>query len=322
MPQTQLFTRKAQVAVKAETTVDTLLAPVAGDVLLAGNVSYEINSENFSQPWTRDGWQQFDESSGTASATIKFRVPLKGSGVDATAPEWGDALKACGFVEVIGATSTYKTSSTFTGAGGNPAQSYTVAVFENGVRYPISGALGNVVFSGNCGAGEPGWMDFTFQGAYNAPTDLVMLAPTYDTTIAPAFRGGALAFAGGTPKGVSSFTLDMGNQIVLGQDVNAATGIYGARITSRKPTGSVNPEMQLLSVIDHFALWRLGTAAVFTTGPIGPTAENKWQLDIARCIRRAPVREDRGGISALTIPFAVGGLYVDAEGVDIILTLT
>ena len=153
-------------------------------------------------------------------------------------------------------------------------------------------------------------------GQFQAVVDDALEAPTYNTTVPPAFLGAAVAIGGVTPKGITAFSFDLGNVIRLGVDVNNATGFYGARITSRQSTGSITFESELVATRDDWGLWTAGTVAVVATGPIGGTAGNKWQLDIARAVRRPPELGDEEGISTVTMPFAVSSLSTAVESTN------
>jgi hypothetical protein len=219
----------------------------------------------------------------------------------------------------------YTPLSVFNGTGGNPGQSYSVSVLENGVRYAIHGAFGNFTLTAGVGGGEPGFLTFTFTGGYVAVADDALEAPTYQTTTAPAFQGATFATnIGGayTPKGINTLEFDLGNTVTLGRDVNDAAGIYGARITGRRSFGSFDPEMVLVATEDFFGNQRAGTAGTIATGVIGSTAGNKWQLSIARAVLRPIELQDREAIRALTVPFAVSSLPTAVEGTNADVSLT
>lgn len=323
MAQTQLYAKKAQITIAEEVTVDTYVAPdgAGTGMFLAEEVTVAWDSSNYEPNQAHGDFLQMDEVPGPCSGTMSFRVPIKGSGTAGTAPEYAEALKACGYEEtVVPATSvTYTPLSTFDGAGGNPGQSYSVSLLLNGIRYAIKGSFGNAVISGNVTGGEPGFLDFAFQGAYVAVADDALESPTYQTTTAPSFLGATFAmnFGGAhTPKGINNFSLDTGNQITIGRDINESSGIYGARITGRRSFGSFDPEMQLVATEDYHGTWRAGTSGTITTGAIGSTAGNIWTLSVARAVLRPISNSNREGIHALEIPFGVSSIATDVEGTN------
>lgn len=327
MAQTQINTRLAQVHVVEESSQDTYVAPANNGTGMfmaeIGDSPLAVSSSNFEPTYHRADYLSMDEIPGSVSATISFRFPLKGSGSADTAPEFGECLKACGLEETIpgaGGAITYTPLSTFDGTGGNPGPSYSCTVLEDGLAYAVKGAFGTFTISAP--VGEPAYCDVTMTGAYVAPADDALETPTYQTTVAPAFMGASITIAGATPKGVENLEFDLGNIIRMGPDANEATGFYGARITGRKSSGSLDPEAVLVATRDDFALWRAGTTGAITTGAVGSGADNSWQIDIARASRRPPELSNADGIRKYSIPFGVVALATDVEGTNFDFTLT
>jgi len=324
MAQTQLYTKKAQVFVVEEATQDTYQTQGATDAIFAEipDAPITINSSNYEPTTVRGDFLLQDEIPGAASATVNFRVPLHGSGTAGTAPEFGEALKACGFEETTVATTsvTYTPLSTFDGSGGNPGPSYSVTVIVDGLAFRVKGAFGNVVFEGT--VGEPMFANFTFTGAFSAATDDALETTSYDTAISPSFKGASFVenfddgTDGYTPKGINSFNLDMGNNVVAVSDINDTYGYYGSRIVGRKTIGSFDPELVLVATQDFFGNWASGQTGTITTGAIGATAGNIYTLSIARAVKRPPEPGSRDGIAVLTVPFAVSSAATDVEGTN------
>jgi hypothetical protein len=327
MAQSQLFIPKAQIHLIEESSQDTYSAPggSGANMFLAEELTFTVESEEWEPAYAREDFLMMDMVPGTASATISFRLALRGGGAAGTAPEFSEALKACGYElnNTPSVSDVYTPLSVFDGTGGNPGPSYSVSILENGVRYAIAGAFGNVVFTAE--VGRPIMAEFTFQGAYQAVADDALESPTYDTTTAPAFMGASFAtnFGGSyTPKGVESFSLDTGNNVVIGRDVNKTYGVYGARIAGKSPSGNFTPEMELVATEDYFGNWRAGTAGTITTGTVGSTAGNIVQIDVGRCVTRAPSLVNRNNLRALDIPFKVSSNYTDVEGTTADITIT
>ena len=336
MAQTQLYTKKDQVFVIEETTQDQYLVQTAASGFLAEipDAPYTITSENYVQTSVRGDFLSNDEIPGMATISTTFRVPLKGGGTAGTAPEWTEAMKACGYRETAdpGVDVVYEPLGVFDGASGNPGPSYSVTVVEDGVSYRIQGAFGNAVFNGQ--VGEPAFIEMTFTGAIpnaaqGAFADDALETITYETTVVQPFLGATFAinFGGAvTPKGISNLTIDTGNQVVGVTDVNHESGLYGSRITGRMPTVTFDPEMVLEATSNSGfrTLWRAGTTGTITTGVVGGTAGNKYQLDVGRCVLRAPEFTDRDGIRAVNLTGAISSGPNDVEGTtpEITLTLT
>ena len=327
MAQTQLYTKRAQVFVKEETAQDTYEVQAAADAILAEitDTPFTLDASNYEVTTVRGDYLSSDESAGLRRATMNFRVPMHGSGTKDTPTEYGEALKACGYEETtnVGTSVSYTPLSTFDGTGGNPGPSYSVTLLEDGVSYRLKGAFGNVVFEGV--VGEPMFMNFTFSGANQAVVDDALETPTYNSTVARPFQGAtfALNFGGAiTPKGVNNFTLDTGNTVAHMNDINDSSGVYGARITSRKSIGSFDPEMDTVANIDYFGIWNASTAGTITTGTVGSTDGAKWSIAIARCVTRPPELGTRDGVRIVSIPFAVSSAGTDVEGTNADITIT
>lgn len=326
MAQTQNYTRKAQIHIVEESSQDTYSGPGgSGTNIILGTVSdtpMTLNSENYVPAYSRADFLSMDEVPGSCWASLNFQLPLKYSGTAGTAPEIDEFLKACGLkvTNTPGTSDVYTPLSTFDGAGGNPGPSYSCTILEDGVAWAIKGAFGTFSFTAT--PGEPVMLDCVMTGAYVAVADDGLEAPTYQTTVPPAFLGASCTIGGATPKGVSSFSFDLGNNVVAMPDANEATGYYGARITSRKSTGSLEFESELVATRDDYGLWRAGTVAAITTGTVGSTAGNRWALSLARCTRRPPEQVNSDGVRKLSVPYGVGSANTDVEGTNADVTLT
>lgn len=329
MAQTQIFSKKAQVHLIEESSQDTYSAPggSGANMFLARNIGISYDTSNFRPEYVRGDGLSMDEIPGSVSGQITFEVLLKGSGSTDTGPEFGEALKACGMEEETsaGVSVTYSPVTTFDGASGNPGPSYSVSLLVDGTRHAIAGAFGTFVLTGE--PGSPGILAFTFMGQYQAFADDGLEAPTYETTIAPPFRGASFAtnFGGSyTPKGVTNFSLDLGNQVRMGPDVNESTGFYGARIVpgARNSRGSFDPEVVLQATNDYPGVQRAGTSGTITTGTIGSGTWNKWSCAVGRAVLDGISVSDSDGVQKYEVPFAVSSAATDVEDTNHDITLS
>lgn len=316
MPQTQLFLARTQVHIIEEVTVDTYVAP-AGDgsnMVLVENFSIGGEGDNYVPKYLRGDYMGSDETPGSLVRTFSFRVPVAGggsSGGDVLKPQCSKLIQACGFLETeIGAAPiteyTYTPRSVFDGAGGNPAQSYSMSVLVDGTRHALKGGFGTITIEGD----NQNIVAFNFQmtGAYVAYADDGLESPTYGASVAPPYRGAATAVDFGTPytpKGVSTFSIDLGNQVVIGRDANEASGIYGARITGKGASGSLSCEDVLQATHDWDGIQRAGTPGTFTTGLIGSTLGNRFTISCSRIFLRPIQHEEADGIMRVTAPFGI-----------------
>ena len=313
MAQTQLRSGFSQIHIIEEGTTGAHQAPADNGtgmfMVHVDGISYD--SPNFEPVYDRADSFSMDEIPGPCSATISFSFPLKHAG-SAVAPKTDPFWKACGMAIT---TTTYNPTSTFDSAGGNPHYSYSCSILQDGIRYAVRGAFGDFSIAAN--AGEPAMVSGTMTGAYETIATDATEAAVYDPSIAPAFMGASMAIDGGATRvGMKAFDFALGNKIQIGKDANHASGIYGARITGRKSSGSVTVETDLTRTVADAVTWRAGTAGAFTTGAIGPSANNRWTLTCARVVKRAPEFSDNDGIGNVKWGFGVGSLPTDVEGTN------
>lgn len=315
-------TRLAQVHL-TDTADDSYSAPAGtgADMFLAREIVVTWDGGAGNDPeYHRADSLNMPRTEGIVYGSIAFQVPIKGSGTANVAPEYSKALQACGLAETITTDVRYRRETTHDGAGGNPAAAYSCSVLIDGVRYGISGAFGNLQING--ANTTFGLFAFSLQGAFQMFADDALEAPTYETTVAPRF--GAMAFStnfGGVfgqaegLKGVTSFQLNLNNALVMGEDVNADRGYYGARIVpGGRPSGSFDPELVLAGTKNWFQIAEDQTIGSITTGVVGATAGNRYQIDVHGCQLDQPERNVVNGIEKLTVPFAVAEEATASEG--------
>jgi len=330
MAQQQIYIGKTQVHVIEETAQDAHEAPAGtgANIFAASNVGVSFDSSNHEQNVIRADFLPMDDVPGIVSGSITFEVPIAGSGAAGTAPDFGEAVKGCGCREIVVVSTSveYVPSSIFTGATDLPGPSYSCSVLRNGVRHAIKGGFGNVAVAGDIEG--IGMLRFTYTGAYVAFADDALEGPTYQATVPPAFRGSAAeinfgsAYPGvGETFGLTKFDFDLGNNLGVGRDFNETGGVYGARILGRNPSGSFNAEQTLAAQFNPFADWRAGTPGTFSTGVIGGTAGNKYQIDVPRMQLRTPEVSDDNGIARVSCPFSARALPTDAEGTGVLFSL-
>lgn len=160
--------------------------------------------------------------------------------------------------EASGATCVLSAAGTVKGVSYRPKSdnpiSATVARFMDGTRAEIAGARGNVQIVGNQ-VGEPLFLNFSFEGAYQPFIDTPMLTgEDYDKQIPGVFMGANFSIMD-LLACIASINIDAGN--VLSQRIcaNAPGGILATWISNREASGNADPEMTL--VADHDFYGRL-----------------------------------------------------------------
>jgi hypothetical protein len=211
--------------------------------------------------------------SGNQMRTVTFRVPMKGSGVAGTVTEITKLLQACGLTETvnIGVDVLYDPES-----DDAVNQSATIDVYQDKLRKRTHGCMGNVKFV--IAQNEVPVMEFTYIGLYNAASDVPLLTGiSYGTVSPPNPVGMTCTWAGFTFR-LTNFSLDLGNDVQLREDICAATGFLHAYIADRLPVIEVDPEEELVATVDWVEQMRTATlGALLIT--IGGTAGNVWTFN-------------------------------------------
>lgn len=288
--------REAQIACKVEATpgtAETLSTAdmfVASDIVLTPQFQDTPNESLTGVPDREQG------TTGTRSGTLAFKLPLKGSGVAGTAPEFGEALKSCGWSEtIVGGTSvTYK-----------PAAAETYYTF--GLLFPGLGGAGEDILFRLAGCqsapkltfknGEPLYIEIAATGAWIDPTDSTLLTPpTWDTSVPFAFLAPAMTFHGVSGLAFETLAIDFGHEVSMRPSPNAAngSGILTGQIGGRRPTFTVDIEVEKLASFNLFDRLKNNTTGAISMSAIG-TAGNLVDLDLPKVRFNGTGLGDRAG---------------------------
>ena len=248
------------------------------------------------------GYHDEDEDiAGAQSATIAFTVRLGIGDTISTNPNWVKFMNGCGLKD---------NGYSSTGVGLWPQAVYdnktlTIWVYDvstgadtpNGMVYKFAGCMGNCVVTQD-GVGKPMVANFTFTGKCIDVEDVTTLpaGADFDTAHAEKALNQTLAF-GGVNQKVSSWSLDLGNEISPLINQGDLTGYDYYQITNRKPRLTANPLAMAVATDDAWGKMisgLTGTQAVFVTG-ISLTGANIG-LKIPRAQRVAAAPGNREGI--------------------------
>ena len=189
----------------------------------------------------------------------------------------------------------------------NSIPSATVAAYVDGLKHTLIGARGTVTIDVN--AGEPAFLNFSFQGVYASTTDVALLAPTtYDPTVPPVFLGVGFTLGAHEPCFVA-MGIDLANVLEPRRCANNANGAISVMLTGRSPSASIDPELVLVAEFDFFGYLRAGTETRFST-EWGTTAGNVLILASPKCQIDAIGDGDRNGL-------AVGNLTLNLVTADV-----
>jgi len=176
--------------------------------------------------------------------------------------------------------------------------SLTVAMFHDGVLKSIKGARGNVRFEGT--VGQPGMLVFDFLGVYEPVTDAALLSGiTYESTIPPVLKGATLTFDAFAPV-CTEYSIDMQNSVNPRESMSSSQGAISSRITGRNPTGTFNPEMDLVANFDFYGR-HLGETLHETVFGVGSVAGNRFKTVCPETQIDSVGNSDRNGISVVDL---------------------
>jgi hypothetical protein len=256
-----LLKRVRVLAAKHETTLGTAISVGTADATFnAYDIDIQGNLE-FNERMQQGSMSMLSGTIGKRPGTLSFKTGLSGNGA-AASPGWLDTLlPAVGMIE---ATDTFSPTSTApaTTSGTGVAHTVTIAVYENGVKKSLAGAMGNLKI--NATAGQHVELEWTFTGVWQAVTDETILAPTYDTVLPLKFMGATMTIGGSSAGCVNTLSIDLGNTVKLLECATSASGLSYSVITDRKVVGTWDPESRLVATEDVYGAWLAGTEQAFS----------------------------------------------------------
>lgn len=285
-----LLQKQTVFAGKIETTTGTAIALAAAD----GTVNImDSDIKQDSEQNKREGQSSLTRLKGVRgaqAADIEFVADVVGGA--SLPPPVGKYLQASGFA-VSSSTYTVQTGSA-------SAVTLTCGKYTDGRLKQAAGCMFDLVIK--LKSGEPGRMEFKGKGAWVAPTDVALIAPTYDVTLPPAFAAATFT-VGGTAYPVDEVEISLGNKVVLRQDPSQASGYIAAVITDREVTVKIAPEAKLLASQDWYAAYAAGTTYALNC-VIGASANNIITITApALQLMKAPEDDDRDGVLVESLEF-------------------
>lgn len=294
-----LLKNRAVIWAKAEVTYNTDPVPVVStnDLAVVNLDGPKPASQRmYQRNVVRPSFGKLKSLYGGHLAEVSFDIEVKGSGAAGTAPEYGVLLRACGMAETIVASTsvTYKPASA-------TIPSVTLYIFRDGKRQILTGCRG--MLKGAVMVGEVLKLSMTFVGHHVSETDVSLPTPTYDSTIPLVALSASVTFDSFAGV-ITKIEWDMGTALARPGSINASDGYGEIQITDRNVTGSIDIEDTLVANYDFLTKWKGMNAFVLTTGVIGSTAGNRWQLSFpAVSIADQQPGEKDGGILTRDIAF-------------------
>lgn len=308
---TPLLTRRRVIAAKIETTEGVGEAITAADAgLLVADVKFDIDFKQNERNVVLDTLSNLSPTIGTRSVSITFKAELKGAGAIYTPlvkPAIGIYLQACGMAETLDTTDPAAPIVDYLPASyGIP--SLTIWVYEDGLVKKAAGCRGTFKISGK--VGECVFADFTFTGVYVSTSDLPIISPSFEASMPPVLMGTAIT-TNLSPNETSfapvaeSFGFDIGNSVNLRSSISAVNGFTNAMITSRKPTGTINPEATLIATNDAITTWKNAKGFyIQIAAPPTPGFEfTSFAFLAQHCVLTKITSSDRNGIMVSDMAF-------------------
>lgn len=292
--------KRELIAAAIESTYNTDASPTGSDAILVENVSWSYaGARMVERPAVKPTLGQFQQVFAGTLMEITCDAELKGSGTAGEEPEIAPLLRACG----LDATVSAGTSVTYAPVS-ESHESATVYFHEDGSLYKLTGARGTVSF--NLETGSKGMASFTLTGHVTGPVDAPNPAATYDASVPPAIIGVPFT-VGGYAAAINALALDVGNTVATPASMSSADGYGEILITDRDVSGSFDPAATLVAAKDFHGEWRNGTTQLLTTGVIGSSAGNRYQLDVAEAYTRELAPGDRDGQRTYDITYGAAG---------------
>ena len=174
----------------------------------------------------------------------------------------------------------------------------------NAILEKLLGAAANLSFA--IQTRQSGKFTATLRGLLSEPEDVSNPTGAVFDSVRPRPLRDADAFLGGTRVCFRNFTLDFGNTINQADCPGAEFGYDPARVTERKPTGRINPQLLTLTSRNAFADLVAGTTQKLWLS-WGETAGNRVSIFLPAIAYTGKEDDDLDGISADGLPFEATG---------------
>lgn len=257
-----MLTRETVIWVARETTLGTDPAMTSANGLLAYDVDIDIKGEVLERPVLRDTLSPIAGVIGMKEVALTFKTELKGAGLTGTVPaipEVGVPLSGCGFDTGVysGTSLIYSLVSSE-----DLINSLAFKVFLGSKNiHKILDAKGTVKF--NMNAGQYGVAEWSFQGLYNAI--ISGTSPSLaglGTTLPPIVYNSGFQIGGFSPV-CSTAEIDLANDVIRRDSLNATYGVHSFRITGRKPMMTFNADAVAESSNPFWGDWSGDVLATF-----------------------------------------------------------
>lgn len=246
--------RRGSVAAKIETTYGTDPTLAAADIIWARNIAFKVNQEQVRDERIAGLLLDLPDIPGARSATLSFETILRGAAAAYSAtvkPEVDALLRGLGLA-AAGSFGVGTEKWDYTPQGGATiGESVTAALFaENSVQGKLLGAFGTGRLSARAG-GEL-ILAVTLTGLYVAPAAVTLITGTVPAVQPPIFKSGAVT-VGAVLHKISTFDLDVGNDVQVVPSANDAQAVGSVIIAGRRFGLTMDPEAVVPGTYDWHA---------------------------------------------------------------------
>ena len=201
---------------------------------------------------------KYEDIVGALSGKFTGKVKMTPPSAANAAPKYGKILQACGMIGAAHSTTGY--SYTPLKSGERVTMTWWIIDVSRGgtptgIAHKLVGCMGSCKI-GAAGVGKPVEIEFTFTGKIAATADLAsgalatLVVFNSADTVQPYILTNATMVAVGTTQAISSFSLDIGNEIQPEINTADATGYDLFAIAERNPVFNYNPLKQSVAVYD------------------------------------------------------------------------
>lgn len=258
-----LLSRCRQLAFKLESVRGTYNDPAfSTESLMAYDVTLTTQFGRFTRDVQRGTLTKLAGIVGQRTVQLTFTLEAKHEAAVNTPDGWMSLLAACGMKataasgSVGGSTYKFEDAVSDTAPLSNQTFSFKLAMASRGgaagsaFGVKIKGCSGTFTIEARVGA--PILFKFTFSGVYHAFEDMTLAAGPAETVVPAVYQGVGFGFARvgetiNTDLCLSQFTFDAGVSVVPRECVNNTEGVDYFTVVDRRPTGSFDPDLQLLA---------------------------------------------------------------------------
>jgi hypothetical protein len=266
-----MLTRRTAILAKRETTIgtDPAMAP-STDGILVFDLELDVKGDKLERNVLRDTLSPLPHVIGMKECSLTFKAELKGMGTTTSIGtfELDDLLSGCGFN-----TGVYTGTTTVYSLISNETNLASVAFIVNmdGNMHKVLGSRGTVKF--NLEAGKYGVCEFEFKGLFNPiGTGTAYVLSGISNVKPPIVYNSSFQIGGFSPV-CSKAEIDLGNDVVRRDSLNATYGVHSFRITGRTPMLNFDADAVAESSNPFWGDWEGGIVDTFGI-QVGSNATN------------------------------------------------